>query len=132
MKHWALVIEWQTPDDADHHAAMTSIVDKFHQANELPAERVTAYAGVSAELIAQAAETGAIVEQASRLQLAPGDVVTIRPAPDLRDYTAQEFHEYCQVAKAAFPGHQVVVLERDATIEAGPAGESTDEPEETS
>lgn len=56
-KHWALVVEWQTPDDADHDAAMRAIVDKFHQANELPAERVTAYAGVSAELIAEAVRT---------------------------------------------------------------------------
>lgn len=126
-RHFALVVEWQLPDDADHttaDATLRALLDKIHTDSPAQAERVTAYLGVTAELIAEAASTGAIVEQATRLQLAPGDVVTIRPAPDLRDYTAQEFHEYCKLAKAAFPDHQVVVLEGGATIEAGPAGEA--------
>lgn len=129
-QHFALVVEWWTPDDADQPqaaAALQAVLDKIRPAlNDLHADvpnlldRVTAYTDVSADLIAEAASTGAIADQATRLQLAPGDVVTIRPQSGLRDYTAQEFHEYCKLAKAAFPDHRVVVLEGDATIETGP------------
>lgn len=124
-KHFALVVEWETPDDVDHNAALRTMVDKIHADSPAPADRVTAYVDVSAELIAEAARTGQVMSQAERLQLAPGDVVTIRPATDLRDYTAQEFDEYCKLAKAAFPDHRVVVLEGDATIEAGPTEEAS-------
>jgi hypothetical protein len=127
MTHLALVVEWQLPDDADHNTAdvtLRALLDKIHANSPTPAERVTAYLGVSAELIAEAASTGAIVEQASRLQLAPGDVVTIRPPSDLNHFSAAEFQAYSRQVKAAFPHHQVVVLEGDATIEASPAEEA--------
>lgn len=121
--HLALVVEWQLPDDADHataDATLRALLDKIHADSPAPAERVTAYLGVSAELIAEAASTGAIVDQAERLQLAPGDVVTIRPRTDIGSFTPEDFEAYARLAKAAFPNHQVVILEGDATIEAEP------------
>lgn len=124
MKHWALVVEWQTPDDADHETTLLAMVNLIHANSPRAADNVTAYAGVSAELIAEAASTGAIVSQAARLQLAPGDVVTIRPRSDIGGYSPEDFEAYAGLAKVAFPDHQVVVLEGDATIEAGPAGEA--------
>lgn len=123
--HFALVVEWQLPDDADHtaaDAALRDIVDKIHAGSPAPTDRVTAYLGVSAELIAEAARTGAIVNQAERLQLAPGDVVTIR-LPDPDRWSENEIAEQAKAAKQAFPDHEVVFLGRGATVEAKPADE---------
>jgi len=119
-KHFALVVEWQLPDDADHETTLLAMVNLIRANSPRIADNVTAYVDVSAELIAEAARTGAIVSQATRLQLAPGDVVTIRPRTDFGPLSMQELDDYRRLAKIAFPDHQVVVLEGDATIEAGP------------
>lgn len=118
MSHFALLVEWHLPDDAGFattDAALRAIADKIHAGSPAPTERITAYVGVPADVLTDAATAGQLVSQAQRLQLQPGDVVTITlPAGTTHDPALVD------VAKATFPGHKVVFARVGTTVQAGP------------
>lgn len=122
MKHFALVVAYEVPDDADTatlEAALRTMAAKIHELTPEPPANVTAYADVSAELIAQAARAGALLGQAERLQLQPDDAIKITLGPD---HGEDQLAETLQLVPALFPEHRVVVLSHGATLETGPEG----------
>jgi hypothetical protein len=96
MHHFALVVTWTLPDD------------------------VTAYSGVSAEVIAQAASVGQVVDQAERLHLEPGDRVVITIKPDQVD-SDDDLQRWTDIAREAFPGREIVVAWEGTTFTGQPA-----------
>lgn len=119
-QHFALVVEWTVPDDADHHAALLAMVAKIHADSPAPAENVTAYVGVSAELIGHAARTGQVVDQSERLHLETGDHVVVTIKPDQAD-TAEDLQRWADLAREAFPDHEIVVAWEGTTVAAQPS-----------
>lgn len=118
---FTLVVEYQLPDDTDLDAAMRSLLEAIHDLSPSAPGNVTAYADVSAELVASAAHAGALLPQTERLQLQPDDVVKITLGPDHGD---EQYDEVIKIVPQLFPDHRVVVLSHGAAIEAAPADET--------
>jgi hypothetical protein len=127
--HFALVVEWQLPDDAEPHAEDTlhavldqirPTLDKIRIDVPTVIDRVTAYVDVSAELIGEAARTGQVVSQAARLHLETGDRVIVTARPDQVD----DLPDFAEQARGAFPDHKVIMVWGDTTVRTEPAGEA--------
>lgn len=121
MSSYTLVVHWKLPDDTSAEDALKKLATKIHNDGPAAPEQVTVYTGISADIIAQAADVGAVVEQAERLALKPGDVVTVRLDRAVGDISDDDFAAYCEALQTAFPDNKIVVLERETTITAAPA-----------
>lgn len=123
MNHFALVVTWTLPDDADQSAAdaaLLGIRDRIHANAPAPAENVTAYVGVSAELIDQAARAGHLINHAERLQLQPGDTVLITLPGEEGDYDTDDLSG---TASAIFPDHHVAFVWEGTTVTTQPSNQ---------
>jgi hypothetical protein len=114
-RHYALVVEFDVPDDLQADTTLSTLVDLIHANSPISAQNVTAYSDVSAELIGQAARGGLIAGLAERLHLEPGDYVVVTINTEQAD-DDDDLQRWTDVAKEAFPDHKVVMVWEGTTI----------------
>ena len=119
--HVVLVVEFDVPADDTADAAFDAMLAKIRAEAPRPATNVTAHLGVPAEVIGQAAAAGQVVAQSERLHLEPGDHVVVTIKPDQAD-TEEDLQRWSDVAREAFPGHEVVVAWEGTTVTAQTLG----------
>lgn len=117
MKHLALLVEWHVEDDVPGDQTLAAISNLIAVNSPRYADNVTAFAGIPADVLTDAATAGQLVSQAQRLHLQPDDVVTVTLNADQAD---ADLEHLTDVAEATFPDHKVVFAWKGTTVQAGP------------